>query len=156
MLWKDKMLRVVFSILLKILFYKQDANRLHLLFQEPWEVVKLPGVSQQVAFTGLLSIQKLAVHLFLPFSFKPRKSIKLNWVNICAYAFRGTEVTGCYNEVRTVLAWKAEYRTTNEEQFSSPLQHTTLCQLQKQWRYRGSLEIGAASTAGLLEVYWNL
>lgn len=158
MLSKDKMLRVVFSILLKILFYKQDSNSLHLLFQEPWEVAKLPGVSQQVAFTALLSIQKLVVHLFVPFSFKPifRKSIKLNWVNTCAYAFRITEVAGCYNEVQTVLTWKAAYRGTSEEQFSSTLQYITWCQLQKQWRYRGSLEISVAPKAGLLEVYWNM
>lgn len=119
MLSKDKMLRVVFSIPLKILFYKQDSNSLHLLFQVPWEVAKLPGVSQQVAFTALLSIKKLAAHLFLLFSFKPtgRKSIKLNWVNVCAYAFRVTEVTGCYNEVQTVLVQKAAYRATREEVF---------------------------------------
>lgn len=154
MLSKDKMLRVVFSILLKILFYKQDSNSLYLLFQEPWEVAKLPGVSQQVAFTVLLSIQKLAVHLFLPFSFKSicRKSLKLNWVNICAYAFRVTEVTECYNEVQTVLAWKAAYRSTSEEQFSFPLQHITWCQLQKQWRLLGN-QCGSKSriTRSLLE-----
>jgi len=114
-------------------------------------------VSQQVGFTALLSIQKLTVHLFLSFSFKPirSKSVKLNWVNICAYAFRITEVTGCYNEIQTVLAWKAAYRATSEEEFSSPLQHMPCCQLEKQWRYRGFLEISVDPKAGLVEVFCN-
>lgn len=154
---KDKSWGLFFSILLKNLFYQQDLNSLHLLFQEPWEVVKLPGVSQQVAFTALLSIQKLAVHLLFPFSFKPifSKSIKVNWVNICAHVVRVTKVTGCHNEVQTVPAWKAAYRATSEGQFPSPLQHITWYQLQKQWRCRGSLEISVTPKAGLLEVCWN-